>query len=166
MAIANPNYYSENVSDPTHFKNISGSSGYLARVSNLIEIRRFPTAQSERRRLFVNNFKNRISQLRTCRESGIFLSIIFQLCIGLINSHDLYINPHVDPLDNGKFQLIFENSSYYFSLELLDEYTLSLYLEDKLKNIDIMEKDVEINEASIVLIADSLQQYFPECQTS
>ena len=84
----------------------------------------------------------------------------------LINSHDLDINPHIDPLYNGKFQLIFENSSHYFSLELLDEYTLSLYLEDKLKNIDIMEKDVEINEASIVLIADSLQQYFPECQTS
>jgi hypothetical protein len=166
MAIANPNYYSESVSDPTHIKNISGSSGYLARVSNLIEIRRFPTAQSERRRLFVNNFTNRMSQLATYCESGLFPSIIFQLCLELINSHDLYINPHIDPLYNGKFQLIFENSSHYFSLEILDEYTLSLYLEDKLTNKDIMEEDVEINEASILLIADSLQQYFPECQTS
>jgi hypothetical protein len=166
MAIVNPDYYSESVSDPAHFKNASGSA-YLKSVSNLIEIRRFLPPQLERRRLlFINNFKNRISQLSTCRESGIFPSIIFELCLELINSHDLYINPHIDPLDNGKFQLIFENSSHYFSLELLDEYTLSLYLEDKLKNLDIMEKDVEINEASIVLIADLLQQYFPECQTS
>ena len=165
MAIANPNYYSESVSDPTHFKNASDSA-YLKGVSNLIEMRRFPRPQSERRRLFINNFTNRMNQLATYCESGLFPLIIFQLCLELINSHDLDINPHIDPLYNGKFQLIFENSSHYFSLELLDEYTLSLYLEDKLKNIDIMEKDVEINEASIVLIADSLQQYFPECQTS
>lgn len=165
MAILNPNYYSESVSDPAHFKNTSGSA-YLKGVSNLIEMRRFPRPQSERRRLFINNFTNRMNQLATYCESGLFPLIIFQLCLELINSHDLDINPHIDPLYNGKFQLIFENSSHYFSLEILDEYTLSLYLEDKLKNKDIMEEDVEINEASILLIADLLKQYFPECQTS
>jgi len=166
MAIANPNYYSESVSDPTHFKNASGSA-YLNSVSNLIEIRRFLTPQLERRRLlFINNFINRMSQLAAYCESGIFPSIIFDLCLELINNHDLYINPHIDPLYNRKFQLIFENSSYYFSLELLDEYSLSLYIQDKLKNTDIMEEDVEIKEASILLIADLLKRYFPECQTS
>lgn len=72
---------------------------------------------------------------------------------------------HFDPLldyygENAVgYQVLVESDVYYFSMEVWKNKELSIYLEDKTKQEDILERDLDISEESFSLIRDILKRF-------
>lgn len=64
--------------------------------------------------------------------------------------------------NQGAYQVIVENESYYFSMEVWKNKELTVYVEDKIKREDILEEDLDISAESFSLIRGILKEYFPQ----